>query len=80
MPFVPGAYDADEWDLEQGKFGRLGQGAETMMGRVRGSFEIRDYGLFGWEGDQGGGIAEVEREGLGGASGLLRGSEEGSRA
>lgn len=55
MPFVPGAYDADEVDFGQGKLGRLGQGAERMMERVRGSFEIRDYGLFGAGGDQGGG-------------------------
>lgn len=47
MPFVPGSYDAEDVDFDKGKWGRLGEVAEKIRERVVGSFEVREWGLFG---------------------------------
>ena len=47
MPYMRGAYEAEDVDFAQGKLGSLGQAGEALMERVRATFEVRDWELFG---------------------------------
>ena len=47
VPFMPGSYDEADVDFERGKWGGLGEVGEVVIERVRGSLEVRDWGLFG---------------------------------
>ncbi|KAF2838479.1 Mog1p/PsbP-like protein [Patellaria atrata CBS 101060] len=46
VPYIPGHYVPAEVDLEAGRGGPLLERGLAVVERVRGSFEVRDWGLF----------------------------------
>lgn len=49
VPHVKGSYEAGSVDLEHGKMGKLLEKAVEWRQKVLGSFEVREWGLFGEE-------------------------------
>lgn len=49
VPHIAGQYEAGSVDLENGKMGSFLEQAGKWREKVLGSFEIREWGLFGEE-------------------------------
>lgn len=46
VPHIPGEYDKDGIDLAAGKLGKLIEDGIRIRERIVESFEVKDYGLF----------------------------------
>jgi hypothetical protein len=46
VPHMPGSYDKDAVDPQDGKFGPLLESAQKVEEQVLDSFEVKDFGLF----------------------------------
>ena len=53
VPHIPGEYDKDSIDLAAGKVGKLIEDGLKVRGRILETFEVKDYGLFVNEEDDG---------------------------